>query len=1047
MPENYSKITGNQGGSRPAPASPSLPPPGSVVMATVEENLGDGVYSLRWGGNRVTVSSRAALNQGETLILKSEMSPEGKPILVVQGPALPNIKEPIVRNLYSPAHRKASDEARPEEVAAGSQPASRPAGRPLDPGATLQVILEELPDPEESRAQLQASAEDEIRKNEPERSPQAKTREQAQAADGEKKPAPGQPADKSARPAETPPATDNKPAPAPEGGASSGKAPPIEGTPGKNAAVSAVAEVKPGQEQAPPVAAERPAAPVPGADASQSSPPKDAPPVQNAGTPPATQRPAVESPPPALAQTASEPAAVQPQPERSATLPGDLARPAADTPPPAAAKPVPAPPSSQLMADALEQIAKAASLPLGGGLDRLMVGKNGAVPDAIADKAATILLTAAGLTPGPATLEAARALMNYNVTIDRQTIQTLLALTAGAEEGDRAALLQAGARLAASDIPMAAPLASGLADILVRKAGISHMLTQTLDFLDPAAVPDVVKPQLDTANRLLQILTVDLERPDAAHALERFVSTLGREALGKATALVENAVQTLLENNPQLTKIDQALSAILTLLENDAGGGTPTGTASAAGSPPASGQQTLAQPGTGAPVANPASPLPGQESAGGQPTARPVPDAALATPPADMAATANGTSGAAQTQPAPLPGTNPPGGGQAPTPGQAGTPGQPTVAGQPQPVPLPGGNPPAGGQAPTPGQTGEPTQPPASGQAQTGSTAPAGADVARYDMLDGADTAQQGAATSGRNTEIARKAAQTIMDQAASSVMDKLKSLFQLPGVNSREMELLRPSGYLDRLLNDAGLDGGAKTSREAVQETVKDLLSDSPEKSQAALRELPAKGRQLLREAAARLTEMERSLLRNDPAINRLADAAGSLRDLGRQLIAVKAENLAGIDREPGVMLAEVPFKLADQGGDGRMQMFYRRSKSQKGSWTARVILDLNTTNMGPVLGDMRFFGQDMVLNLFVGNADTAAYLARSAEDLSEALLAKGFRLKPKFLVLPPPPPPPEIKAEPPALPPSGPDAGADGEGKTPIPPSTRRGKLDTRA
>ena len=48
---------------------------------------------------------------------------------------------------------------------------------------------------------------------------------------------------------------------------------------------------------------------------------------------------------------------------------------------------------------------------------------------------------------------------------------------------------------------------------------------------------------------------------------------------------------------------------------------------------------------------------------------------------------------------------------------------------------------------------------------------------------------------------------------------------------------------------------------------------------------------------------------------------------------------------------------------------------------------------------------GQDMVLNMFVENADTAAFLAKAADRLSEALLAKGFRLKPKFLVLPPPP------------------------------------------
>ncbi|MCC8179549.1 MAG: hypothetical protein LIP23_01350, partial [Planctomycetes bacterium] len=265
---------------------------------------------------------------------------------------------------------------------------------------------------------------------------------------------------------------------------------------------------------------------------------------------------------------------------------------------------------------------------------------------------------------------------------------------------------------------------------------------------------------------------------------------------------------------------------------------------------------------------------------------------------------------------------------------------------------------------------------------------------------------------------------------------------FQTPGLNKPEFELLKPSGYLEHFLSLERSGGEVREKVAAEARTLlRDLLSDDPQRAMEGMRQLPGKDKEVLRETARQLTRMEQEILRSDNNLRSLAEAATSIRDLGRQALAVKAENLAARDREPGVMLAEVPFKLADDTGSGRMQMFYRQSRGKKEGWTSRVILDLNTTSMGPVLGDMRFFGSDMVLNMFVEKQDIADFLATSAADLVDALRDKGFRMRPRFMVLPPPPPPPEIRAERPDM------ADAPADSDTPISPSGKKGLLDTKA
>ena len=230
--------------------------------------------------------------------------------------------------------------------------------------------------------------------------------------------------------------------------------------------------------------------------------------------------------------------------------------------------------------------------------------------------------------------------------------------------------------------------------------------------------------------------------------------------------------------------------------------------------------------------------------------------------------------------------------------------------------------------------------------------------------------------------------------------------------------------------------------SEQAVREAaavVRDLLSDDPTKAETARRELGQRDYQVLREAAKSLSRMENRLLRAEPQLARLAEGAGILRELGRQALAIKAENLAGREREPGMLLAEIPFRLAEDQGEGRLQMFHRKTGTGGRGWTSRVILDLNTTSLGPVLGDMRFFGRDLILNLFVGKSEMAEFLAESGGDLIRTMLDKGFRVTPHFLVLPPPKSRegrPEVREPPPEEPPAIQSG----------PLSRRRGRLDIR-
>lgn len=621
--------------------------------------------------------------------------------------------------------------------------------------------------------------------------------------------------------------------------------------------------------------------------------------------------------------------------------------------------------------EALTQLVRSSELPLGATVDGGM-RVTSKVPEAVIDKAASIFLRAAGLTPDDATLDAARELVKQNVPVDRDTVQALMFAVADAPEDERQAMLHAAARLVAKDIPVAAPLVSGLADVLERRAGANELVQQTFDALEPSELPEQTRDLAQSARDLLDLLHVDLGKDTASAALERYLSTLGRETLGKALTLVELSAQTILEGDPALQKIDVAMTSILNLLEGKLGEHAR--------------QQDMEAGHVLTPEAepNPNGKLPGTVSTGQGPALVPNPGETIPQPQPTVSVS---------TGPAFPPRGSPVNAYlNAPKAIQVNEllknlPPMPKLVrigdAIPQEPPVAG----AGGSAS--GQTGQ------TGQTGTGQPATGGGEVRPQVQPPLAET-----------LEFPEKGPE-------SAVLRKLDMLFQTPGLNGPGIDLLKPSGFMERFLMGAGREQQSPEQVKAEADALfRQLTSENSERVEKALKELPKKDPEVLRETAQRLSERENEMLRNHAALAKLSDAASGLRDLGRQLLAAKAENLAAQDRDPGVMLAEVPLKFNDDTGDGRMQMFYRRSKKKGDGWSSRVILDLNTTRMGAVLGDMRFFGQDMILNMFVSEKETAEYLEGEAELLVDALWEKGFRVKSRFMVLPPVAAP-EIRAE----------------------------------
>ncbi|MDR0867748.1 MAG: hypothetical protein LBP75_04635 [Planctomycetota bacterium] len=155
------------------------------------------------------------------------------------------------------------------------------------------------------------------------------------------------------------------------------------------------------------------------------------------------------------------------------------------------------------------------------------------------------------------------------------------------------------------------------------------------------------------------------------------------------------------------------------------------------------------------------------------------------------------------------------------------------------------------------------------------------------------------------------------------------------------------------------------------------------------------------LRELAATLQAVERDEIAAQPALSKLADAAGELRDLGRMFTAMKMENLATDQQNPALMSATIPFQSPSGNGDGKLQIFYKRGGGKKG-WSQRVVLDLAMSALGDVIGDLRFT-LDKKLSLVVGaeSAEKCARLSADQNELIADLAQIGFFCQPEFRVV----------------------------------------------
>lgn len=901
------------------PADSGLPPTGTMVTARVAENLGDGLYSLLWGQKKITVSSRAELAVGQNLLLKSETSPDGKQLLVVQLPG-------AGRNHPAPVPGPVIYTQ--QGLTATTRPIS-PVATPVTSAnttsstASILVVLEELP-PVPSKAQIQAELAASRDKMVADLAvTDVEIAEQPFTKDSPDKPTPEQ-AD-STQP--QPPTAKDESAPQVPGQEASSNRPVLPATP--DSPLSAGPQTKPtqtdsAQPQSPPTTGEA-AFPAPQAPAQglPSGQPVAAPPLAAADLPPVSGSsisPLLpESPQPALpnGQTPLQPEASTPEtaPNPATPLPGQTGEAVVEVP------------------ELIVTIPKYGSV----------------MPKDVMERAAEILLRAAGLTPGPATREAAEALIRNQIHVDRPNIQALLALTAGQPEAEKYGLLEAGARLLSKDIPLAVPLASGLAGMLERGRSAADLLGMAESALAEVRISDA-KAYVGAAREMLGQVTVELGRNESPAALERHLTYSAREPLGKALQLMEQATQTILESHPLLTKLDSLITSVLTMLEEMKPGATPGNVAPHQDRPP----------------------LPPQNAPQNPETATP------------------------QTKPT---------GGEAP-------------------IPLASVIPPRGQTAaPIPALV-VPSLPDAP-KSQPGSTAPAGQQPINGGLLQG--SLENNAPMPGKEESVSKPAiplpdadaeAGQTKPQSPEMAADKparrpLPDIVPHPGANRPEYDLLRKSGYLDTWLStpdQSEKPTGLKDLWNAPQEKrdmlalARDLLATNPEKAEQAARELPLLDKRALRELASRLLEVEKEIVAKEPAIRRLAEAAGAIRELGRHVLATKIESLAGMDRNPGMMVAEVPFRLAGDAGNGRLQMFYRKGgqASGKGGWSSRIILDLTTTAFGPVLGDARFFGRDMTLNMFVESDVAAAFLAKDEEELVESLLEKGFRLKPRFMSMP---------------------------------------------
>ncbi|MHC4871407.1 MAG: hypothetical protein ACYTFY_06150 [Planctomycetota bacterium] len=191
------------------------------------------------------------------------------------------------------------------------------------------------------------------------------------------------------------------------------------------------------------------------------------------------------------------------------------------------------------------------------------------------------------------------------------------------------------------------------------------------------------------------------------------------------------------------------------------------------------------------------------------------------------------------------------------------------------------------------------------------------------------------------------------------------------------------------RTVNTAPALNGAE--QEAVSRLTQ-LINDNalPEKVKEIIAKLKPESRQNILQS---LRHSERTALEENPVISRITQAHESVQSIVEKAAAYKAENVLASRNDPVVFMAEVPFRMGEDEGDGKLKFYGRKTTKQKTkSWNNRVVVDLIMSNLGPVLGDMKF--SESKLDIKIGLADIDAYdlLANDLEELKTALQEKGF-------------------------------------------------------
>ena len=219
--------------------------------------------------------------------------------------------------------------------------------------------------------------------------------------------------------------------------------------------------------------------------------------------------------------------------------------------------------------------------------------------------------------------------------------------------------------------------------------------------------------------------------------------------------------------------------------------------------------------------------------------------------------------------------------------------------------------------------------------------------------------------------------------------MPLLKERFAHPGINNL------PEFWQKVDIDSATLENSDISK---IKQTIEQILTaQTPEKAQHAAKEmLQTIDRDTLRTLASTLQEIEREEIQKHPALQSLKEANKELRELGRALVAQKAENLSTSRNDPASFNTSIPFNFNngnDGEEDGKLSMFYNKSKGKKGNWQQRVLLDLNMSVLGNIIGDIQFHEGIINVSFISSNKDTVNILEKDKEDLLTGLESLGFQ------------------------------------------------------